>query len=81
MEIEDIRQMWGLETETTPEEFSDIVYGVKFDFVSGSPGYVGDLFIIQGDTLIGAPPVMLTRDKSLKDEQHPEGHLIIEEYE
>ncbi len=37
-------------------------YCVKFDFVSGGPGYCGDLFIIQGDALSEAPPVSLIRD-------------------
>ena len=81
IEIDAIREMWGLEKDTTPEEFSDMVYGVKFDFISGSPGYFGDLFILQGDYLTGDPPVMLTRDKARKDKQHPEGYLRLAEYE
>jgi hypothetical protein len=81
IEIDAIREMWGLETETTPEEFSDMVYGVKFNFISGGPGYFGDLFILQGDALTGDPPVMLTRNTSLKDEQHPKGYLRLEKYE
>jgi len=76
MEIEAIQEMWGLTTET-PEEFSEMVYGVKFNFMSGSPGYVGDLFILQGDTLTGDSPLILIRNKALKDEQHPKGHLMI----
>ena len=73
--------MWGLEPETTPEEFSDMVYGVKFDFTSGSPGYVGELYILQGDALTGDPPLVLIRDKSLKDERHLQGYLRLTEYE
>jgi hypothetical protein len=56
-----IRDSWGIEEHESPEEFAAMVYGVKFEFVSGSPGYVGDLYIIQGDTLDGMPPRMLTR--------------------
>lgn len=60
-----IRESWGLEDET-PEEFADMVYGVKFDFVSGSPGYVGDLYILHGDAL-GEPMVLIRKD----------GHLVV----
>ncbi|MCC7541334.1 MAG: hypothetical protein IT379_34270 [Deltaproteobacteria bacterium] len=44
-------------------ELEGSVYGVRFDFVSGGPGYVGDVYIIQGDAL-GAGPIMLTRAPS-----------------
>jgi hypothetical protein len=59
-----VREMWALRDDTTLDEFSSLVYGVKFHFVSGSPGYVGDLFILQGDHLTGAPPLVLRRDKN-----------------
>ena len=36
------------------------MYGVKFDFVSGGPGYCGDLFIILGD--YPGVPMALIRD-------------------
>ena len=60
MEVQEVKESWGLSDET-PEEFAANVYVVKFDFVSGSPGYVGDLYIIQGDTLTGDAPFVLTR--------------------
>jgi hypothetical protein len=44
---------WGIESDTTPDEFSPLVYAVKFKFASGSPGYIGELFILQGDVLTG----------------------------
>lgn len=44
------QRVLGIENET-PEEFADMVYGVKFAFTSGSPGYVGDIFILQGGYL------------------------------
>lgn len=57
-----VRESWGLDDETTAEEFASWVYGVKFDFASGMmPGYVGPLFIVQGDTLTGDPPFMFSR--------------------
>jgi hypothetical protein len=60
MEVQEVKESWGLSDET-PEEFAANVYAVKFDFVSGSPGYVGDLYIIQGDVLTGDAPLVLTR--------------------
>jgi len=47
----------------TPADFSAQVYAAKFNFVSGSPGYVGDLFILQGD---GDAPMVLHRDEKGK---------------
>jgi hypothetical protein len=60
MQMPEIRESWGIENET-PEQFADMVYGVKFKFTSGSPGYVGDLYILQGDTLTGDSPLILVR--------------------
>jgi hypothetical protein len=60
MQVQEVKESWGLSDET-PEEFAENVYAVKFDFVSGSPGYVGDLYIIQGDTLTGDAPFVLAR--------------------
>jgi hypothetical protein len=55
-----VRESWGL-TDERPEEFASMVYGVKFNFISGSPGYVGDLFILQGNALTGDAPFILGR--------------------
>ena len=55
-----VQQIWGL-TDETPEQFAEWVYGAKFDFSSGSPGYVGDLYILQGDVLTGDPPLVFGR--------------------
>lgn len=57
---------WGCES---PDEFpgwAESVYAVKFKFHSGGPGYVGDLFIVQGDALVDAPPLMLIRNSEGK---------------
>jgi hypothetical protein len=61
MAVPTVRDAWGVERDTTPDEFSSWVYAVKFKFVSGSPGYVGDLFILQGDALTGDAPFVLRR--------------------
>ncbi len=61
-----VREAWGLwgpTADLTPKEFAESVYGVKFNFFSGSPGYVGDLYTLQGDALTGTPPMMLTRNE------------------
>jgi hypothetical protein len=34
------------------------VYGAKFNFVSGGPGYEGDVLVIHGDSLSGRPFVL-----------------------
>ena len=50
--IEDIQQMWGAADAAEMEEMlATTVYAVKFNYHSGSPGYVGDYFILQGDAL------------------------------
>jgi len=58
MQMPVIRESWGLEEDETPEEFADMVYGVKFHFAVGGPGYVGDLYILHGDAL-GEPFVLI----------------------
>jgi len=50
--------------DETPEQFADMVYGVRFDFTSGGPGYVGDLYILHGDSL-GEPTVLIRRNGAL----------------
>lgn len=60
--IEDIQQMWGATDAADMEDILDtMVYAAKFDFHSGSPGYVGDYFILQGDAL-GEAAVELIRN-------------------
>ncbi|MGA8615991.1 MAG: hypothetical protein WB760_30760 [Xanthobacteraceae bacterium] len=50
--MEDIRQMWGAENAAEMEQMLETtVYAAKFNYHSGSPGYVGDYFILQGDAL------------------------------
>jgi len=56
-----VREAWGLEDDEDPDDFAARVYAAKFDFSSGGPGYVGDLYIFQGDALTGYPPMVLRR--------------------
>lgn len=64
MQMPVIKESWGIGEEETPEQFADMVYGAKFDFASGGPGYVGDLYILHGDAL-GEPMVLIRRDGKL----------------
>ncbi len=63
--LPEVLEAWGwTKAEMTVQNFKSVVYGVKFDFVSGSPGYVGDLFILLGDAL--SDPMTLIRDDNTK---------------
>lgn len=66
MSIPVIRESWGIEDSMSVSDFSSQVYAARFEFISGSPGYVGDLFIMQGDTLAGDAPFVLRRDEAGK---------------
>jgi hypothetical protein len=58
-----VRESWGVDEDTDPLEFASRVYGAKFDFVSCGPGYVGEIYVLQGDALNEAPPMVLRRDR------------------
>lgn len=58
--VREVREDWGLEPGEIGSDLAGRTYGAKFDFVSGSPGYRGDLFVVAGDAL-SAPPMMLIR--------------------
>lgn len=64
-----VREAWGLEDDGDALEFASRVYGARFNFVSGGPGYVGDVFVLQGDALTEVPPIVLRRDR--------DQHLIV----
>jgi hypothetical protein len=60
-EFKAIQEMWGAEDAIEMAEILDhTAYAVKFQYVSGAPGYVGDYYIIQGDAL-GENPVQMVR--------------------
>jgi len=62
MSLPYVQKLWGL-TDETPEQFAESVYGVKFNFRSGWPSYVGDLYILQSDVLTGDPPLVFGRPR------------------
>ena len=53
-----LREMWGASDSDEMEMILKDVYTVKFRFVNESPGYVGDLFLIQGGVLDSDIPVV-----------------------
>ena len=64
--IKDIQESWGAENATEMEEMLDTqVYAVKFDYMSGSPGYVGDYFILQGDAIGEAFELIRNKDGAI----------------
>lgn len=62
-----IRESWGLQDDQDPLDLAILAYGAKFDFISGSPGYVGEIFVLLGDSL--GEPMVCRRDAN--------GHLIV----
>jgi hypothetical protein len=65
MQIPAIREAWGIGKDETPGQFADMVYGVKFRFSpSMMPGYMGDLYILQGDAL-GEPMTVIRKNGEL----------------
>jgi hypothetical protein len=69
--LEEIQQMWGAEDrDDMIRRLRDDVYAVKFHFISGGPGYVGDLFILLGDVL--EEPLELIRVKGTLKIVYPE---------
>jgi hypothetical protein len=64
MQLPVIRESWGLDENETPEQFAPMVYEVKFDFGSGAPGYVGDMYMLHGDAL-GEPMTLIRKNGTL----------------
>lgn len=58
--VPEVREGWGLYDDAKAKDFAASVYGVKFGFISGSPGYCGDVYILLGDTL--STPMVLYRE-------------------
>ena len=48
--MKSVRQMWGAENaEEMIKMLQGDIYAAKFDYMSGGPGYVGDLYVLLGD--------------------------------
>jgi len=63
--IPEVREGWGLEDDVTVDDFRSLVYGVKFDYITGGPGYFGDLYIVQDDSL-QSPLAFIRRNGTLE---------------
>ena len=59
--LPEVRDSWSLESDHAGAALAEAAYGAKFHFFSGSPGYVGELYLIHGDTL-ATPPLVIARD-------------------
>lgn len=64
IDVPEVKESWGLAGNETPEEFADSAYGVKFDFASGGPGYVGEMYLLSGDAL-GEPFTLIRKEGKL----------------
>ena len=65
--LPEIQDIWGGENAEVMNEILKDIYTVKFQYVNGSPGYAGDLFIIQPDVLGQEYPVTrLIRNREKK---------------
>jgi hypothetical protein len=65
MAIPEVREGWGLADDVSVDDFRSTVYGVKFDYITGGPGYFGDLYLIQGDSL-EVPVAFIRRNGALE---------------
>lgn len=55
--LPEIQALWGGENAAVMAQILQNIYTVKFRYVNGSPGYTGDLFILQPDVLGNEYPV------------------------
>lgn len=60
--IEFVRESWGLSVDDAGNELAGSTYGAHFDFMSGGPGYIGDVYVITPD-ILGSAPLVFIRDK------------------
>ena len=58
--FQDVREGWGLADNEAGLQLASVCYGAKFDFVTGGPGWAGDLFVIHDDAF-GGPPFVFRR--------------------
>ncbi len=55
--VPEVVEGFGLEEGEGAEMLKSISYGVRFEFVSDGPGYVGPLYLIKGAGSPGMPPI------------------------
>ena len=65
--ISELQEMWGAANSDELEQILDEVYTAKFRFMNASPGYIGDLFLLQPNELEESIPVIrLIRERPNK---------------
>ena len=67
--LKEIQDVWGAEDAADMEQTLRDIYTVKFKYINESPGYVGDLFIIQPGVMGSDYPVrrvIRNREKQLE---------------
>ena len=55
--VQQIQDMWGADNSADMALILNDIYTIKFEYMNESPGYVGDLFIIQPGVLGSEYPV------------------------
>lgn len=62
IKVRDVIEGWGFTPDEGPELAASMIYGVRFDFVSDGPGYIGPLYLLQGAGDPGTAPVALIEE-------------------
>jgi hypothetical protein len=62
--VPEIKDAWGI-SDDEQVAVSPYFYAVKFNYLSGSPGYVGPLYLVYGDAVTGHPFVLVREDDKL----------------
>jgi hypothetical protein len=61
-QIQEVKEMFGLEdTDEDGELLASCCYGARFKYMNGSPGYIGDLFVLISNEMGG--PFFVTRNR------------------
>ena len=63
--VREVAESFGLEDEADPAAWlAEYAYGVRFDYQTDGPGYVGPLYILKGAGAAGTPAMMLVRGQA-----------------
>lgn len=65
--MEAVREMWGAKND--PEFlalFEGSIYAVKYEYVSGGPGYAGDLIVLTGDGDYSEHVTLIRKNRNLR---------------
>lgn len=55
-----VRHAWGLADDERGEDLAAVCDNAKFDFVTGGPGWAGELIMLHDDAF-GGPPFVFAR--------------------